>query len=487
MLSMVGCNNPTQITLQVATDQCGTYPGATVTSIFAGEPGSGIESAAPLRVTSDCGTNGSIGSLVLVPGGSDSGQIEVRVVMGVGAAGNAANPCVGTPGVPSTYGLNCIVQRRILYFVPHQNIVLPVQMIGNGMATSCLGNVCNSDGMADSTCAGPGDANCVSANCELEGNSCVIATAGTGDAGPDATVPQDAPASMRDSSMPDTKLNMPDEGAPSAEAGCDAATGCYQVPPDWTLAGFDPSQVGTCPSNFSLETVVYDPPDAGPSACTPGECIMNAPPTCQGTFTASFFGGIGGCPTAETLGQGCTSTPNFFGAGISAAALTVAAVGGSCTVMANSSVVLQTARACVANPDACQTSAGQPTVCPHGPSAPFSICIVGPADQACPQGWGFDMRHIIAGDAGVVCPSPTCTPTASCTGALDMYQQEYTDGQCNAGAGSIPSDGMCHPLPENSNFYVYAPQGPSNIGCKVGTAAAPIISLNGPQALCCAP
>src|ERR1019366_1681562 len=83
-LSTAACSDPTQITLLIASDECATNAGATVTSIPVGDPPN-VESNPPSAVTTQCASDtGTIGSLVLVPSGADTAAVEIRVVLGVG-------------------------------------------------------------------------------------------------------------------------------------------------------------------------------------------------------------------------------------------------------------------------------------------------------------------------------------------------------------------------------------------------------------------
>src|SRR5207237_5698433 len=72
---------------------------------------------------------GHIGSMVFVPSGADTEEVAVRVV--TATRGKAPEAC----GASSLAG--CIVARRVLHFVPHEILELPVVM-----RNSCEGVMC---------------------------------------------------------------------------------------------------------------------------------------------------------------------------------------------------------------------------------------------------------------------------------------------------------------------------------------------------------
>jgi FG-GAP-like repeat/FG-GAP repeat len=131
------------------------------TSITLGQEGSLPN--APITVTSDC--NGStIGSLVVLPSGSGN-TFEVEVVTGVTIP---VSQCTeGNKG--------CIVERRILAFVDHTPLQLPIAMLAD-----CEGVVCP----ASATCS---NGTCVNAMTQCPSGMCALGDGGVSDAAPDAT------------------------------------------------------------------------------------------------------------------------------------------------------------------------------------------------------------------------------------------------------------------------------------------------------------
>ena len=103
--------------LEVTTDaQCVDVRG---TSITVGSA-SALEAKAPAARTDACSSSGRIGSLAVVPSGDKDDEVAIRVVTGVGKSPEAC--------IDDGYVGGCIVARRILRFLPHTPLVLPVHM-----------------------------------------------------------------------------------------------------------------------------------------------------------------------------------------------------------------------------------------------------------------------------------------------------------------------------------------------------------------------
>jgi hypothetical protein len=462
-LSAAGCSDPTQITLLIASDECARNAGATVTSITVGDPPN-IEANQPSAVTTQCASDsGTIGSLVLVPSGADTAAVEIRVVLGVGA-GTDPSTCLapGPSGAPA-YGPGCIVARRIVTYVPHQNVIVPVEMLG--ACDTTLGRAC----AADATCV---DGACVPATIP-DPTQCTNTTACTltaPDGGADAA-PSDGGA--RDSSI-DTNPTLPDAGQPIDAAGCSADAGCYQVPTGWALAGF--GTTGSCPSGFTDGGAVVADPTTSQESCVAGPCAMGAAPTCS--VSAKAFGGC----NAPVGTSGCQGVPSFLRFQATQLSASVSAVGGSCTQTATANPILSNARICT-TPSASICANG---ICHESAFAPFTACIIAPGAQTCPTGWGFDTRHLIGAAATYTCTDPKCQLTASCGGSVVFYsdQQCHSDSQ----VGSFTADGTCQGIPGQAAVYQVLTQGPTSIMCMPGLVTTPsAIALMGEQTVCCAP
>ncbi len=125
----LSCRSPTEVTVQITTDEpCSAVQGTSITV------GSGIdvETKQPLTITTDC-NNGNIGSIVIVPSGSNSDAFSVRVVAGIDVPPDQCE--TQGDGGPAYNG--CIVARRVLSFLPHTPLTLPIAMRQNCKNVPC--------------------------------------------------------------------------------------------------------------------------------------------------------------------------------------------------------------------------------------------------------------------------------------------------------------------------------------------------------------
>ena len=135
----ISCLAPTEITLSITTDaKCADLQGVAI----ALGPTSEIDTTAALTVTPQCGPDGTIGTLALVPRSIDD-VVGIRVVAGFK---KPADACV------APFGDGCIVARRSLRYVPHTPLFLPIEL-----SVSCSGVPCDTT----STCVA---GQCVPAN-----------------------------------------------------------------------------------------------------------------------------------------------------------------------------------------------------------------------------------------------------------------------------------------------------------------------------------
>lgn len=156
--SSAACLDPTQITLRVTTNVSCTQSRGT--AITGGKPGQ-VEHATPSTVTSDCNAGGSIGSLVATPSDSKDVAAAFLVVQGVDrpAAECAASGFKG-----------CIVARRIVRYLTHTPLVLPIAMhlvckdVACDEFTTCSktgscvdARIADAESCADGDCFPPGD------------------------------------------------------------------------------------------------------------------------------------------------------------------------------------------------------------------------------------------------------------------------------------------------------------------------------------------
>ncbi|MEZ4220129.1 MAG: DUF5050 domain-containing protein [Polyangiaceae bacterium] len=159
------CREPTQIMLEVTTDaSCVDVRG---TSITVGSAAA-VEQKSPAARTTHC-SSGRVGSLAVVPSGDKDDEVAVRVVTGVGKSPEAC--------IDDGYQGGCIVARRILRFLPHTPVELPVFM-----GIDCLDIPCG----ATQTCF---KGQCVPAKVDCSGTrGCVpnVGDGGVNDAGQDS-------------------------------------------------------------------------------------------------------------------------------------------------------------------------------------------------------------------------------------------------------------------------------------------------------------
>lgn len=139
LAGLVDCREPTQITIELTTDvKCADLHEATI-AVGGLE---GLEGGAPSAITSRCDpSSGTIGSLVVTPTATDA-PVAVRVVAAFGAK-KKASECDA-----SGYKGGCIVARRVVRFVPHTRLRLPIALeaacadVPCGVSETCVGGRC---------------------------------------------------------------------------------------------------------------------------------------------------------------------------------------------------------------------------------------------------------------------------------------------------------------------------------------------------------
>ncbi len=123
------CLSPTEITVRVTADP--SLCGALQATVAAGEPGQLVTVAETSARTTGCprdAKTGEIGSIVVIPSGDRGAKIEVRVVAGVGRSPDGCSP---------QDFAGCIEAHRILRYVRHQPLDLPI-----ALSASCIGVKC---------------------------------------------------------------------------------------------------------------------------------------------------------------------------------------------------------------------------------------------------------------------------------------------------------------------------------------------------------
>ncbi len=140
-LSLAACRAPTQIVVEVTTDVPCADTGAVDdpvvkgTAIVVGSPAAfRAASRAPAAVTTSC-VDGRMGSLVVVPSDGTNDEIGIRVA--VGTRSLTGEQCA------AECGSGCVQATRVLRFVPHESLELPIDI-----HRTCIGVCCP----AGSTC-----------------------------------------------------------------------------------------------------------------------------------------------------------------------------------------------------------------------------------------------------------------------------------------------------------------------------------------------
>jgi len=157
--ALASCRSPTEIQVVVTTDfDCADLKDVTVT---VGTLGDALENAPPTSTSSNC-SGGSVGTIIVIPSGSDRANIGIKVVGGFGV--KQAEECAPAPGTsPPDYGVGCIVARRALDFTPHTPLTVPIILrascngITCGETQTCVESVCTSATIpGTATCTGDG-------------------------------------------------------------------------------------------------------------------------------------------------------------------------------------------------------------------------------------------------------------------------------------------------------------------------------------------
>ena len=223
LVAFSACRSATEIDVVVKTD----FPCADLrhVDITVGTLGDDLERNRAITTSSATCIDGYVGKLVVVPQGSNSDEVGIKVVAGFGA--KFAEDCVSNGASPPSYGPGCIVQRRALRYLPHTTLTLNVTMYA-----SCDGIACN----ATETCD---NGHCIpalitdSSSCQRSGCSDPILD--PIDAGGDATVPPEAGADAGN-----------DAGPSTIAATCGDMSGLQAGSP-WPMSGFCPTRRGRSP------------------------------------------------------------------------------------------------------------------------------------------------------------------------------------------------------------------------------------------------
>ncbi len=186
---------------------CGVVEG---TSVTVGELGT-IETVPPTSESSQCAGN-HLGSVVLVPSGSNEAEVAFKVVTAL--QGTSLDTCGGAAAADNP---SCIVARRALRYVPNTPLTVLVNMV-----KACAGKICD----PQATCV---NGACVSATIpnpvECEGSGCSgdVLPPEDGGAGPSADGAVDATL---------TDANPPEDGGPDTKPPADSGGKDATIPGD---------------------------------------------------------------------------------------------------------------------------------------------------------------------------------------------------------------------------------------------------------------
>lgn len=169
VLVVGACREPTAIVLEITTD----VPCADVVSGGGVDVRVGAASAVETAPSSQFQTlqcdGGKVGSLTIVPSGDDQDQVGLFV-----AVASKANPALEqgrSVDCNSTDPGNCIIQKRVLRYIPHAQLKMPIH----------LGQACAGSNCAEGFSCDPSDGQCKPDDqCIKDPQSCVS----TSDAGP---------------------------------------------------------------------------------------------------------------------------------------------------------------------------------------------------------------------------------------------------------------------------------------------------------------
>jgi hypothetical protein len=132
VVGLGACQSPTEVILTVRTDvPCTMVQGTTVTTGTLGAIERKPQATDALQCDGVDG-NGYFGNVVLVPSGSNTDELAMKVVTGVG---QAADQCA--PDANGQYGKGCIVARRSLRYIPHETLRVNVIMRSSCNGISC--------------------------------------------------------------------------------------------------------------------------------------------------------------------------------------------------------------------------------------------------------------------------------------------------------------------------------------------------------------
>lgn len=168
----VSCREPTQIMVSITTDvACSDVGTAGGVAIRVGSAAAVDSLASSALVATDCNA-GDLGTLAVVPSSADDDQVAIVVAVGSRTDPNA--PAVKSVDCAPKGQTNCIVAKRVLRYIPHTSLALPIHL-----SLKCAGVTCPN---AEETCI---EGVCTSTTPECtKTNSCKDASPPPSDGGP---------------------------------------------------------------------------------------------------------------------------------------------------------------------------------------------------------------------------------------------------------------------------------------------------------------
>ncbi|CAN5808101.1 hypothetical protein BH09MYX1_BH09MYX1_06490 [soil metagenome] len=183
---VASCREPTEIMLEITTDvSCTDVATASGVMVRVGTTDAIESTGTTSIVATDC-IDGNLGTLAIVPSGSDDDQVAILVA--VASRSDASVAPIKSVDC-SASSPNCIVAKRVLSYIPHTELKLPIHL-----SLKCAGVDCGTD----RTCV---DGECRSTKPECTKTEGCNPTPPVVDAGP--RLDQGVPEASLDVKIPD--------------------------------------------------------------------------------------------------------------------------------------------------------------------------------------------------------------------------------------------------------------------------------------------